>query len=86
MLLAVVSHTGELIGIFTSGVDAHLQQKSVLGSRTWRCAPNSSHAEEITPCQISTVREESNGTDPQGSDRCGTRANDTERPGTPTES
>ena len=46
-MLAVVTANGVLLGLHTSGVDAHLQCKSVLGSRVWRCAPNSCDATEI---------------------------------------
>ena len=40
MLLAVTSLTGELLGVFASGVDAHMCWKCP-GARTSSCAPNS---------------------------------------------
>ena len=42
MLLAVTSPNGNLLGVFTSGVDAHLCWNGCPGARTWSCAPNSS--------------------------------------------
>ena len=59
-MLAVVTANGVLLGLHTSGVDAHLQCKSVLGSRVWRCAPNSCDATEIKP---TVVRQTGDGPD-----------------------
>ena len=48
MLLAVTSPNGDLLGVFTSGVDAHLCWKGCPGARTWSCAPNSSSPKILT--------------------------------------
>ena len=48
MLLAVTSPNGDLLGVFTSGVDAHLCWKGCHGARTWSCAPNSSSPKILT--------------------------------------
>jgi hypothetical protein len=46
--LIVVSAEGAVLALMTSGVDAHLIQKAHPGSRTYRCAPNSTDVTLVT--------------------------------------
>ena len=44
-MIAVISTNGELLGLFTSGVDAHLVAKRT-GAAMWECVPNSCDCKE----------------------------------------
>ena len=47
MLIAVIAPNGTLLGLFTSGVDAHLVAKPA-GATMWRCSPNSQDCSVIS--------------------------------------
>ena len=47
-LLAITAQSGELLGIATSGVDAHLRSKEFPNSRVWKCSPNSNCVELVS--------------------------------------
>ena len=42
-LLIVIDPRGDVLGVFTSGVDAHIVAKAA-GGAVWRCAANSDKA------------------------------------------
>ena len=42
-LLIVIDPQGDVLGVFTSGVDAHIVAKAA-GGAVWRCAANSDRA------------------------------------------
>ena len=45
----VIAPDGVLLGVATSGVDAHLRAKSFPGSRVWRASPNSVRRPKPSP-------------------------------------
>ena len=77
MLLAVTSPNGDLLGVFTSGVDAHLCWKECPGARTWSCAPNSSspkivseaRSNQLISCRLSQTKGGDDTANPSHMDR-----------------
>ena len=55
-MLVVVSVEGEVLALMTSGVDAHMIQKSHPGSRTYRCLANSTDVTQVAGDPVRCVQ------------------------------
>ena len=55
-MLVVVSAEGEVLAVMTSGVDAHMIQKSRPGSRTYRCSANSTDVTQVAGDPVRCVQ------------------------------
>jgi len=55
MWFAVIAPSAELLGLYTSRVDAAACAKQYVGSAVWQCRPNTAGGERVASCQA-TVR------------------------------
>ena len=59
-MLVVVSVEGEVLAVMTSGVDAHMIQKSHPGSRIYRCSANTTDVTQVAGDPVRCVQTDDN--------------------------